>query len=414
METILEVTENASKDKSSFLLKGGDRTSSFSKGCISLRRYTEEKIVHCQLEKENIGIIHSEKKHQPGLKITRESSLLQTQKSGRNLIKNEESDIFLTPRSGCLADMNCITPSLQKRVETPIRKEDVFQSPLFSTIEMESQTGGNSSGQRTDGREYFEAVEEKKIVHQKTPLRERRFGSNERVDSVFPLLPETPEDIKKKTSKRQLRTECKSRLNSLKDNLKNSVKLNLSLDPAKLHRMVRRDIHNSQNSRLLKIKARMKRLKESNSLQQRKSEFSLDSYKEKNEKQDRESSLRPSFCSPNLDFTPKIMKKASKILQEPTNGWESGIHVLTSAQKATDTSSKGKRREPKFKDKLFKNLTRKDENRIKRQKKGDISMQDFLQKSIPIGKLLNYLLCHVKFDPDKVNIIDDLQKMTEE
>lgn len=40
-----------------------------------------------------------------------------------------------------------------------------------------------------------------------------------------------------------------------------------------------------------------------------------------------------------------------------------------------------------------------------------IGLDEFLEKSIPIGKLLNYFLSNVKFDKENVNIFNDLKRM---
>lgn len=43
-----------------------------------------------------------------------------------------------------------------------------------------------------------------------------------------------------------------------------------------------------------------------------------------------------------------------------------------------------------------------------------MSLDKLLTKSIPVGKLLNYLLCHSKFDPKMTNILEDLKSMATE
>mmetsp|Transcript_22785 Transcript_22785/g.20260 ORF Transcript_22785/g.20260 Transcript_22785/m.20260 type:complete len:91 (+) Transcript_22785:231-503(+) len=73
------------------------------------------------------------------------------------------------------------------------------------------------------------------------------------------------------------------------------------------------------------------------------------------------------------------------------------------------------KKKPKMKAKLIKNMVKKSNSnkRSPSQNPKDIGLNEFLKKSIPVGKLLNYFLSRVKLDPKNMNFIKDLNDMAE-
>ncbi|CAI2365509.1 unnamed protein product [Moneuplotes crassus] len=397
MDTIAEVTESPSKIKSSLQL-----LNITNKNMTSYKKKAEENMFNSQHEKENIGVVNSERKFKIALHPTEENSALSNKPHDENPPQNVEFEFFLTPEK---EDDDHEHEGIKENEAITLEKQKTFQTPAFSSIE--NQTGGNSSScKKPQEQEEFEMAQTRKnpALYQESFMQKTQDQRDLNINSRISLCPE-----KSKTVKKVRRRSSSKKSNSKKKTKKTPVILQLNINPKKINKLIRKDLLVYNKSNLRNSKVKVKKLRARSSLKQLRPDSKIS-----NNLRMKKSPERQSSSQKRGRQTPKIMKKTSQMFQK-ADEWLSDTNYLTSFPKEDKGSLKKKRgSKSNLKTKIIKNCLKEEKGiNAKQQAPKDLGLDEFLQRSIPVGKLLNYMLCNVNFDPNEVNFLQDLAKMAE-